>query len=146
RSGERWRLPAAGVHRGPAWASELYRANPICLSGAMIRRDALEGAGGFDRGRRRGEDWDLWLRLAAAGAAFRCVAEEVVRYRRHPGGLTADVAAVARSQIELHRDHAELVDEATRAHALAGDLRGLARGLVRERRYREAANALEQAS
>jgi glycosyltransferase involved in cell wall biosynthesis len=35
-------------------------------SGAMIRRSALDAVGGFDESLKAAEDWDLWLRLAAA--------------------------------------------------------------------------------
>jgi glycosyltransferase involved in cell wall biosynthesis len=144
-TGERWSLPAAGVLRGAAWVRSLYAANPICLSSAIVRRGPLAAAGGLESPLWRGEDWDLWLRLAAAGERFVCVPGAVVRYRRHPGGLTADVAALARDRLELHRLHGALVDEATRAAALAADRAALADGLVRERRYGEARAALAEA-
>ena len=70
---------------------------------------------------RLAEDWDLWLRLAARGEPFVCAPDAVVRYRRHPGGLTADVAALARCQLELHRAHGALVEPAVRERALAAD-------------------------
>ncbi|HEX4109185.1 MAG TPA: glycosyltransferase family 2 protein [Solirubrobacteraceae bacterium] len=145
-TGERWAPPAEGVHGGEGFARALYRDNPICLSSAIVRRDALAAAGGLSSALRCGEDWDLWLRLAARGERFACVPEEVVRYRRHPGGLTADVASVARARLEVHRLHAGLVDEALRREVRAGDLRGLARGLVRERRYGAARAALREAA
>lgn len=64
--------------------------NFIDLSAAIIRRDAIEGVGGFpaspwtgglvcDGGHFEGssanfQDWELWRRLARSGAQFRCVA------------------------------------------------------------------------
>jgi hypothetical protein len=57
-----------------------------------------------------------------------------VRYRRHPGGLTADIAALARCQLELHRTHGALVEPAVRERALAADeaaLRSATRGGLR---------------
>ena len=80
------------------------------------------------------EDWDLWLRLATAGEPFVCAPDAVVRYRRHPGGLTADIAGLARCQLELHRAHGELVAPEVRERALAADaaaLRSATRGGVR---------------
>ncbi len=116
-TGERWAEPAGGSHEGEALTSLLYAANPLCTSSVVLRRAALEDAGGFAAGLRVAEDWDLWLRLAARGARFRCVPEAVVRYRRHPGGLTADVEALARAQHRLHARHAGLVDDRTRRRA-----------------------------
>jgi glycosyltransferase involved in cell wall biosynthesis len=133
-TGERWTALAAGVHEGPALRSLLYEANPIPTSSVVLRRRALEAAGGFESPVRVAEDWDLWLRLAARGESFVCEPSAVVRYRRHPGGLTADVAALARCQLELHRVHGELVAPAVRERALAADaaaLRSATRGGLR---------------
>jgi glycosyltransferase involved in cell wall biosynthesis len=126
-TGERWDEPAAGAHAGPELTRLLYESNPIPTSSVVLRRGALEEAGGFVSPDFAGEDWDwdLWLRLAARGETFVCVPGAVVRYRRHPGGLTADVAALARFQRALHEAHAGLVDEATRDRVLAADERAL---------------------
>lgn len=120
-TGERWSEPAAGVHEGDALRELLYAANPIPTSSVVMRRAALERAGGFASPVRVAEDWDLWLRLAARDEPFVCAPDAVVRYRRHPGGLTADVAALARCQLELHRAHGALVSPELRARALAAD-------------------------
>ena len=124
-TGERWRELRAGVHAGPALAALLYEANPIPTSSGVVRRTALDAAGGFASPVRLAEDWDLWLRLAARGGAFVCLAETLVRYRRHPDGLTADVAALAHCQLELHRAHAGLVSPLVRERALAADAAAL---------------------
>jgi len=115
-TGECWAEPAAGPQAGPTLVAMLYSANPIPTSSVVLRRRALEAAGGFASPvTLAGDwDWDLWLRLAARGETFVCVPDAVVHYRRHPDGLTADVAALARFQLALHEAHADLVDEATR--------------------------------
>lgn len=133
-TGERWTQPAPGSHEGPPLRALLYESNPIPTSSVVLRRAALEQAGGFDSPVRLAEDWDLWLRLAARGEAFVCAPDAVVRYRRHPGGLTADVAALARCQLELHRAHGATVSIELRERALAADaaaLRSATRGGVR---------------
>ena len=61
-----------------------------------------------------------------------------MRYRRHPGGLTHDVAALARAQLEVHRRHAASVEPDVRRRVEHADLLALADGLVRERRWDEA--------
>jgi glycosyltransferase involved in cell wall biosynthesis len=133
-TGESWTSLSAGLHAGPAWAARLYESNPLPTSSVVLRRAALEAAGGFESAVRVAEDWDLWLRLAACGVGFVCAPEAVVRYRRHPGGLTADVAGLARCQLELHRAHGALVAPDVRARALAADaaaLRSATRGGLR---------------
>jgi glycosyltransferase involved in cell wall biosynthesis len=133
-TGERWAQPARGPHCGPALQALLYESNPIPTSSVVLRRAALEQAGGFESAIRVAEDWDLWLRLAARGETLVCAPDAVVRYRRHPGGLTADVAALARCQLELHRMHGALVAPEVRERALAADaaaLRSARRGGLR---------------
>ncbi len=120
-TGEAWARPAPGLHMGAQLVATLYESNPIPTSSMLLRRSALAAAGGFASTVAVAEDWDLWLRLAAAGEAFVCAADAVVRYRRHPGGLTADVARLARCQLALHEAHGALVDEETRARVLAAD-------------------------
>lgn len=124
-TGERWAELPPGLHAGGELTSLLYEANPIPTSSMVLRRSALQEAGGFESPVRVAEDWDLWLRLAARGGGFLCLAETLVRYRRHPGGLTADVEALARCQQDLHRTHAGLVSDAVRERALAGDAAAL---------------------
>lgn len=125
RTAERWDEPAPGLHAGNDLLTRLYAANPVPTSSVVLRRDALEAVEGFRSPVRVAEDWDLWLRLAGAGYAFVCEPNAVVRYRRHPGGLTADVGGLARSQLELHRAHGSLVAPEIRARALAADATAL---------------------
>ncbi len=143
----RERLPelSAGVHAADELAPVLYRANSIPTSSALVRRDALEQAGGFAGPAPLASDWDLWLRLVAQGGVFVCEPRARIRYRRHAGGVTADVAAMAESMLKVHAAHAELVDVDSRRAAEARDLVLLARGRIRHRRYGEAADALARA-
>jgi glycosyltransferase involved in cell wall biosynthesis len=124
-TGERWNELPTGLHSGPSLAAQLYAGNPLPTSSVVLRRTALEAVGGFESPVRLAEDWDLWLRLAAAGWGFVSEPGAVVRYRRHPGGLTADIAALARCQLELHRAHGELVSSDVRERALAADAAAL---------------------
>lgn len=124
-TGERWTEIAGGLQSGASLMARLYEANPIPTSSVVLRRAALEAAGGFASPVRLAEDWDLWLRLAARGEPFVCAPDAVVRYRRHPDGLTADVGALARCQLELHRAHGALVAADVRERALAADAAAL---------------------
>jgi glycosyltransferase involved in cell wall biosynthesis len=130
-TGERWAEPAPGVHDAGAFAPALYEANPIPTSSVVVRRAALEAAGGFAGPVAVAEDWELWLRLARGGGAAVCEPAARVRYRRHPAGLTADVARLAEAQLELHRLHGDLVGAEARGRAERADLAALARGRAR---------------
>lgn len=129
-TGERWAEPAPGVHAAASWGRELFAANPVPTSSVVLRRRALDAVGGFPAPVRVAEDWELWLRLCAAGFDAVCVPEAVVRYRRHPGGLTADVAGLARAQLAVHERHAALGVDLDGVRA--ADLAALADGLARE--------------
>jgi glycosyltransferase involved in cell wall biosynthesis len=144
-TGERWEQLAPGPHAAAQLAPLLYERNPIPTSSVVMRRAALADAGGFPTPLRLAEDWDLWLRLLARGAEFVAVPEARIRYRRHPGGLTADIAALAESQLAMHERHAALVDEATARRRLAADHVAFARGHTRLREWRAARESLRVA-
>lgn len=59
-----------------------------CGSTPLVRRPALIEAGPFDESLQGGEDWDLWLRLAAEHA-FVCVPAVQVHYRVHGGSAVS---------------------------------------------------------
>jgi GT2 family glycosyltransferase len=128
-TGERWDDVAPGPFGLPA----LYERNPIPVSSALVRRDALRAVGGYGgRFPDFAEDWDLWLRLARRGETLLCVPRARIRYRRQPGGMTTDVAALARAQLRLHAVHGDLVDASTRRRALLRDRGALVRDRVRQ--------------
>ncbi len=128
-TGERWDRPPAGL----LGTAELYAANPVPTSSVVLRRGALEAAGGFAAPVHTAEDWDLWLRLCEAGHPALCVEGPPIRYRRHPGGLTADVARLATDQRTVHEAHASQVDPEVAAAAISADRRALRRELLRRR-------------
>jgi glycosyltransferase involved in cell wall biosynthesis len=55
-------------------------------STAIVHRDLLDAAGGFDDQLSVLADWDLWVRLAALGPAAYC-AEPLVAYWDHPAAM-----------------------------------------------------------
>ena len=136
---------APGLHTAEELAPVLYESNPIPTSSALVRRDWLIDAGGFQGPAPLASDWDLWLRLVARRLPFVCAPDARIRYRRHEGGVTADVATLAESMLAVHEAHESLVDEDTRRRVESRDLVLLARGRIRQRRWDEAARALRQA-
>ncbi|MGH9370901.1 MAG: glycosyltransferase family 2 protein, partial [Vicinamibacterales bacterium] len=57
---------------------------------ALIRRDALVAVGLFDEELRSVEDFELWLRLLAAGERIAYHRHVLVRHLRRRGSLSAD--------------------------------------------------------
>ncbi len=101
-------LPAGMVERNtmPAGSSN------IVASAALIER-----VGGFDEQLSQLADWDMWLRIAAAGRAAVCP-EVVVGCRRHSGNmLLTDRDDVWKEFAHLAAKHRALGDE----HGLAFD-------------------------
>ncbi len=86
-----------GMRRYAAWLNalttpdrvrrDLYVEAPLVHPAAAIRRRALDAAGGWRDGPFP-EDYDLWLRLAAAGGALSNLPETLLAWRESPGRLT----------------------------------------------------------
>ena len=72
------------------FSARVLRYYGPCLSScsAIFRRSALE-KDPWDVGIRRVMDWDLYLKLLAAGAVFRHVAYPIGAFRTHPNQVTA---------------------------------------------------------
>lgn len=66
----------------------LFIEQNLAFTGAvMVRRDRFMAAGMFDESLRRAQDYNLWLRLAAAND-YVFVRRAVAYYRTHPGSIT----------------------------------------------------------
>ena len=77
------RALATAEHEG--WVLEpLLTANLVCGGGSSVtvRRDVLDRVGGFDATVPYGEDWELWLRIAAAYPFGAIRAPLTYRYER----------------------------------------------------------------
>lgn len=65
---------------------QLLAANRLATPGAVcLRRDLCTAIGPFDSAVSPAEDWDYWIRAAAAGARFQRIEGTLVGYRQHPG-------------------------------------------------------------
>jgi glycosyltransferase involved in cell wall biosynthesis len=60
----------------------------VLLSAVVARRSAILDAGGFDPDLRRGQDFDLWLRMARRGAGFAYQRKALVMRRVHDDNLS----------------------------------------------------------
>ena len=77
---------------------ELVHGNFIPAIAPLVRRTALEVAGGFDERLTALEDWDMWLRLSLIAEA-RYTPAMLVTYRIRPGGMSEDRARMDRSRV-----------------------------------------------
>ena len=56
---------------------------------ALVRREAVQAAGGFDEAMRDGcEDWDFWITLVERGFAGHILPEILFQYRRRRGSMS----------------------------------------------------------
>lgn len=94
-------FPRAGVKQGmldyEIWQNgltdhsliirDLFVESPFAHPGIMTRRTILEELGGY-RDNGWPEDYDLWLRMAAAGVQFARLPETLLFWRDHPERAT----------------------------------------------------------
>jgi glycosyltransferase involved in cell wall biosynthesis len=64
---------------------QLWRFNWIVTSSVLIRKSVFDGCGGHLEELIVSEDYNLWLRVAAAGWRIRCYPEVLTHYRRGVG-------------------------------------------------------------
>jgi glycosyltransferase involved in cell wall biosynthesis len=77
----------------------LTRFNPIVHSSAMFRREVFEGLGGYDETLPYAADYDLWLRVSAAGGRLWNLDD------------TLTIRAMSGSNMSAHCERAQLVEE-----------------------------------
>jgi glycosyltransferase involved in cell wall biosynthesis len=138
-------LPAGGTFdcpefRADAFLGLLFERNRVLTSSVVtVRRSAFDAAGGFDERLSHAEDYDLWLRLAAAGPVAH-LAEPLVSYRLHAHNLSHGREAHGRAEATILAKHPvaqirsallTVYDEAARAEL------ALCRVLFRMRRYED---------
>ena len=94
---EAFPAPGPGMKRYVAWQSSLVSRSdhahavfceaPLCHPSTMMRRTALLAVGGY-QDNMWAEDYDLWLRLDAAGYGLAKVPRVLFRWRMRPDSLT----------------------------------------------------------
>jgi len=110
---------------------ELLRRNFI-FNSVAARRESLLAVGGYDERLWIDEDWELWLRLAAAGFRFVRVPGLLTVYRKHGDSLTSDSRRLIAAEREVYRIVAKEWPADSGVQALALDL--MLRSELRARR------------
>ena len=87
-------------------------------SGAMVPRRVLDEVGLFDEALQAGEDWDLWLRIAARHRVGNVTSAALVSISRHGTGTCRNVEKMEYGQWTVYRSAVErwpeLLDATTR--------------------------------
>jgi glycosyltransferase involved in cell wall biosynthesis len=112
----------------------------ILTSSVVVERCALFAAGLFDEALRRGQDFDMWVRLAAAGARFSYTTEPLVCRRIHTMNLSGDrLSELERAAAVYERLRAKLGFGPAAARALDTQLRQFHADIHTERGKRDLA-------
>ncbi|MDQ3652573.1 MAG: glycosyltransferase family 2 protein [Acidobacteriota bacterium] len=152
-----WMPEASGVGRDVLLP--LVRSNIMVINSPLIRRNAVDDVGLFDRRLPPAEDWDFWLRCALAGAHFQFVEiqDTLALVRMHSTSSSQNrirmyrARLLIRKKLEASLDDEELlalnrelsvadevtlgIKEASRGSSLQGAWH-LARAAQAERRWR----------
>jgi glycosyltransferase involved in cell wall biosynthesis len=76
---------------GPVtFRSLLSQQCTVLTSSVVARRDVIDAVGRFDAGLRRGQDFDLWIRLAHRGCKIAYQRVPLIERNVRPDGLSAD--------------------------------------------------------
>jgi glycosyltransferase involved in cell wall biosynthesis len=88
----------------------------VILSTVVARREAIARAGMFDEDLRRGQDFDLWLRLVLKGATIRYRPLVLAERRVRATGLSGDAVAELERVINVldRFGHRHMLDAPTR--------------------------------
>jgi hypothetical protein len=77
----------------------------------MVRREAINAAGGYDVRLGSAEDLDLWFRLLEAGWQASLVPIPLLEYRRRAGSLSASSVSMARWDCEVFAHAVERLEK-----------------------------------
>lgn len=119
-----WGPPGGGPVPDRITLESLWERNCIVNSSVLVRRAAFERVGGFDedRGLISVEDYNLWLRLLAAGWKVATCPQQLHAYTPAPGNLSGQFERFARAELlnlEKLTSLPGIGDEAVRRKRLA---------------------------
>jgi hypothetical protein len=80
----------------------LCERNFLCVPTVILRRQAIEYAGGFEENLRSLEDWVCWTKVARK-YRFHYVEEALVQYRIHGAGLSSNPKGMAYNRVKAFR-------------------------------------------
>ena len=91
------------LQEGDIFEPLLLTGNFVTVSSAMVRRSWYDRLGGFDETLGVCEDWDMWLRLCAAGGRVAVVQAALTKYRWHAVSMTMNHQRMAEGRLIVLR-------------------------------------------
>jgi glycosyltransferase involved in cell wall biosynthesis len=76
--------------------------NFLCVPTVILRRKAIEYAGGFEENLRSLEDWVCWIKVSRK-YPFHYVEDALVQYRIHGAGLSSNPKGMAQNRVKAFR-------------------------------------------
>lgn len=93
-----WPAPPREIH-----LLDLIEHEDTMFIMSVFRREVYETIGGFNEALSRSEDYEFWMRAAAAGFRILTAPEPLARYRRRADSMSADESAMFDSIITVLR-------------------------------------------
>ena len=83
-------------HAPGTMLEKLAQRNLLAVNSALSRRGALAAVGPWNEALRAVEDWEYWIRCAAAGIEFSYLdaPQTLALVRLHPGSASTDIERV----------------------------------------------------
>ena len=99
---------------------QILQRNRIATSTVILpRQSALQG-GGFDQRYRGPEDWQFWLRLAAAGLPILKIPLPLTAYRIATASLSQQVLRMRDQELQIIAEIGDKLTSRVRSQAMAG--------------------------
>jgi glycosyltransferase involved in cell wall biosynthesis len=112
----------------------LSQQSTVLLSAVVARRASMLAVGGFDESLRRGQDFDLWLRMARNGAVMRWARDVLALRRMHDDNLSGDAITELERPLRVFEKAVATMSLSPRELAIATTrMRVLKAALARER-------------
>ena len=80
----------------------LCERNFLCVPTVILRREAIDYAGGFEENLRSLEDWVCWAKVSRK-YLFHYIPEPLVQYRIHGAGLSSNPKGMAQNRVKAFR-------------------------------------------
>jgi len=95
------------LHRkGQATSGNLFEVlcerNFLCVPTVILRREAIQYAGGFEESLRSLEDWVCWTKVSRK-YPFLYIEDALVQYRIHGAGLSSNPKGMATNRVKAFR-------------------------------------------
>ena len=112
------RFPPTEIKGDPS--KSLLQRNQFPCHASIVRRSAAEKAGLFKEHLRACEDWDFWIRVAAAGGTFTVVPNAFVMYRRYSGSMSTDHERMWLAGLTVLQEAGEALSASKSIHLASG--------------------------